>query len=472
MAKKNSGIPTQKKTQQKPQAKTVVPPTEETTVETIVPEEEKKVNISQATTKNLVGQTRSALDANHRVDLLGLAHKIFKEDPDAQRKFSLEFLDAMDTILAAGVVSALADEATFGEGSFSVVLQHKLYPQLVVTAKEMGVTLPAPKNLPPAADGTVTIEKEQVKVSKEAKEELKKEKAIEEEKPELDPKKVADMDEDALRKALSYILITGPKTTKVKDTLLRTVDFMRNYRMALADKAENAAEAKLKYDDYTTGQWLDDAFSFVEPTFLMHGIGRGMVSTVSLEKSPISAFMIMRRSLTKEDGTVEWDDQSIADAVKSIVTFVANNIIKQETKNMNSLDPKAKDYKETKKKYEASIIHYEDCIKYLTEADDIVENLIDGVDKKDIVLSKIYERIRNSYYPGKGRAMYKNLDENIVQRAGIILNMFREPGTRNPLYIETNISDLVQYTAEELKEIEKAALEAKKAEKEAETKND
>ena len=176
------------KTKNKPAAqqrqKIVTPPAEEAVIETIS-QEEKPVNMSQMTTKNAVGQTRSSLDANHRVDLLGLAHKVFKEDPDAGRKYSLEFLDAMDSVIAAGIVSALADEAAFGEGSFSVVLQHKLYPQLVLAAKEMGVTLPTPKNLPPAEDGTVTVNKEQIKLSKEAKEELKNEKAIEDEQPEL-----------------------------------------------------------------------------------------------------------------------------------------------------------------------------------------------------------------------------------------------------------------------------------------------
>lgn len=459
-------------TQQKQNVKTVTPPTEEIVIET-VSQEDKEANPSQITTKNLAGQTRSSLDANHRVDLLGLAHKMFKEDPDAGRKYSLDFLDAMDSIMAAGIVSALADEAAFGEGSFSVVLQHKLYPQLVLTAKEMGVTLPSPKNLPHAADGTIVVEKEQVKLSKETKEELKQEKAIEEEKPELDPKKVAEMGEDALRKALTYIMITGPKTTSVQRTLVKTVDFMREYRMYLADKAENAAEAKLKYDDYTTGQWLDDAFSYVKPTFLISGIGRGMTTLVAYEKTPISAFCVLRKSMTNKEGKVEWDDQSIADAVKSMVIFVAKNNIEKETENLQALDPKAKDYKEVAKKYEESIRRYEDCIETVKNPNfAVVDHIIEGLQEDNETMTKMYKRIRDNFYPGKSRDVFKNLDTNVIQRAGVILNMFCESGTENQNYSESNISELIQYTKEELKEKQEAELEAKKAEKEAEVKNE
>lgn len=470
MAKKNNNIAAKKKTTTA--AKPVTPPAEETVIETVSTDENKTVNVSQFTPKNVVGSSRSALDANHKVDLLTLTHKFFKEDPDSGRKYTLGFLDAIDKILAAGIVSALADEAAFGEGSFSMVLNHTMYPQLVVAAKEMGVTLPAAKSLEVKNDGTVEIQKEQVKLDKNVKEELKKEKEIVDENPELDPEKVANLDEEALRKALSYILITGPKTTKVKDTLCNVVDFMRKYRMALAKKAENAADAMLKYDDYTTGQWLDDAFSYVKPTFLLHGIGRGFVSCTSLEKSPVSAFCILRRSLTKDDGTVEWDDQSIADAVKSITIFVAKNCIEQEQKNLDALDPKAKDYKDVSKKYKASIQHYNDCISYLENTGNIVESLVQGVEDGDPVLEKIYQRVRDRYYPGKSREVFKNLDENVAMQTGIILNMFKAPGTRNLNYDESKLSELVQYTKEELEAKKKAELEAKQAEQEQETKND
>ena len=236
---------TKSKLNKQQKAKNVTPPAEDPTViETV--ENKENVNISKSTPRNLVGTTRSALDANHRVDLLTLTNKVFREDPDASRKYSVDFLGAMDTIVAAGIVCALADEAAFGEGSFSAVLNHTMYPQLVIAAKELGVTLPQVKALPVDKDGNVTIESSKVKLSKETKQELEKEKEIEETKPELDPVKVANMDETALKNALQYMLVVEPKVSKIKDVLVKVVDFMRTYRMTLADKAENAAKAKLK----------------------------------------------------------------------------------------------------------------------------------------------------------------------------------------------------------------------------------
>ena len=84
----------------------------------------------------------------------------------------------------------------------------------------------------------------------------------------------------------------------------------------------------------------------------------------------------------------------------------------------------------------------------------------------------MYKRIRDNFYPGKSRDVFKNLDTNVIQRAGVILNMFCESGTENQNYSESNISELIQYTKEELKEKQEAELEAKKAEKEAEVKNE
>ena len=440
------------------------------TVETIVePTKKDQVNPSQINTKNLAGSTQSSLDANHRVDLLHLADDIFRKDPDAERKFSLEVRDGVNAIVAAGVVAAIADEAVYGNSTFSAVLNHTMYPQLLVAAKDMGITLPNVKALPVDENGNVTVDSKEVKVSKKAKEKLTEEHAIEDEKPELDPVKVASMSEEDLKKALQYLLIVGPKKTNIKNTLVSVVDFMRTYRMTMADKAENSAEAKLKYDNYTVDQWLMDAFSYVKPTFLLHGIGRGLITMASLDKSPISSFCILRKTLSDpETGQPVWDEQSIADAVKAIIYLVANNAIADEQKNLDALDKKAKDYKDVSEKYKNSIQHYKDILGYVTNPDpETVSSLIEKMDKdKDPVAIKIYGRIKDQYYPNSARGGFKNMDYNIVQHAGIICNMFKPLADQDETYAEINLHDLVAYTTEEIKEMReaeaKAAAEAKK----------
>lgn len=454
-----------------PEEPTVVETVEAETVET---EKSTEVNVSQITTKNMTGSTSSKLDANHRVALLDLADSIFRRDPNAEQRFTVEIRENVNAIVAAGVVASLADEAVYGDSTFSAVLKGTMYPQLVVTAKDMGITLPNIKALPTNKDGDVQIESKQIKVSKQAKEKLAEEHAIEEEKPELDPVKVAQMDEDALRKALNYLLIVGPKKTNIKTTLVNVVDFMREYRMNLADKAENAADAKLKYDNYTVDQWLMDAFSYVKPTFLLHGIGRGLCSMVSLEKGPVSAFCILRKSLTNpDDKTVVWDDQSIADGVKAIVYLVAKNAIDDEQKNLDALDKKAKDYKDVSAKYQASIKHYQDILNWLGTPDaDYISGFLKRVDEdKDPFAIKLMGRLADAYYPGKARGGFKNYDYNIVQHMGIICNMFKDELSKDETYMEANLSDLVAYTEDEIREMRKAEAEAAAAEKKEETKN-
>lgn len=471
MAAKTKNNKTQKKTTKvnKPAAAPAEAAVVETVETTVEPPKKDQVNPTQINAKNLAGSTKSSLDANHRVDLLHLADDIFRKDPDAERKFSLEVRDGVNAIVAAGVIAAIADEAVYGNSTFSAVLNHTMYPQLLVAAKDMGITLPNVKALPVDENGNVTVDSKEVKVSKAAKEKLTEEHAIEDEKPELDPVKVASMSEEDLKKALQYLLIVGPKKTNIKNTLVSVVDFMRTYRMTLADKAENSAEAKLKYDDYTVDQWLMDAFSYVKPTFLLHGIGRGLITMASLDKSPISSFCILRKTLSDpETGQPVWDEQSIADAVKAIIYLVANNAIADEQKNLDALDKKAKDYKDVSEKYKNSIQHYKDILGYVTNPDpEIVSSLIEKMDKdKDPVAIKIYGRIKDQYYPNSARGGFKNMDYNIVQHAGIICNMFKPLADRDETYAEINLHDLVAYTTEEIKEMReaeaKAAAEAKK----------
>lgn len=478
MAQKNKNIATKKT---KKSVKPVEAPVEQPVVETVVeqpttPKEkpEESANATNITTKNMVGRVNSSLDANHRVDLLNLADDIFRKDPDAERKFTLEIRDSVNAIVAAGVVAALADESVYGTSTFSAVLNHAMYPQLLIAAKEMGVTLPNVKSLPVNEKEEVILESDKIKVSKDAKKKLQEEHAIEEEKPELDPVKVADMGEEALKKALQYLLIVGPKKTNIKNTLVGVVDFMRTYRMTMADKAENVAEAKLKYDGYTVDKWLMDAFSYVKPTFLLHGIGRGLITMASLAKSPVSSFCILRRTLTDpETNKPVWDDQSIADAVKAIVYLVASNAIADEQKNLDALDKKAKDYKDVSEKYKTSIDHYKKILEYVSNPDfDVINTLVQKMDdEKDPTATKIFTHVKDQYYPDKSRNGYKNLDYDVVQRAGIITNLFITEADRNEDYNEVNIQELVAYTTEEIKEMREAEAKAKAEAKKEESKN-
>ena len=121
MAQKNKNITTKKT---KKSVKPVEAPVEQVVVETVeetkTPKEkpEEKINPTNITTKNMVGRVNSSLDANHRVDLLNLADDIFRKDPDAERKFTLEIRDSVNAIVAAEVVAAHEEETVYGKSTF------------------------------------------------------------------------------------------------------------------------------------------------------------------------------------------------------------------------------------------------------------------------------------------------------------------------------------------------------------------
>lgn len=420
------------------------------------------ISPKEITIENMCGATTSNLDANHRVQLLQLADDVFRKDLSAEKRFTLEVREGMNAIIAAGIIAAIADEAVHGDSTFSIVLKNNMYPQLIVAAKDMGITLPNIKALPQIENEKINIKSTEIKVSKEATEKINEEREVTETVPELDPEKIANMSENDLVKAITYILITGPKIGKsIKDTLIKIVDFMYKYRMALADKSENSAEAKLKYDSYTTEDWLNEAFNYVTPTFLIHGIGRGLISTIGLEKSPITAFCVLRKSFTNKEGIVEWDDESIAYATKAIVRFVANEIICKEKTNMNNLDKKDKNYEDNVNNHKSAINHYIEILNDLTNCDpEIIRTLISKTENKDITAMKIFDRIKEQYYPTK-TTMFKNMNYNIEQLAGYIINLFRDKGSKLIDYSKDNIKNLEPFTPEEIKEMQKTGGEKK-----------
>jgi hypothetical protein len=82
--------------------------------------------------------------------------------------------------------------------------------------------------------------------------------------------------------------------------------------------------------------------------------------------------------------------------------------------------------------------------------------------------NSIFNMVCKTYY-GKqmSTAEYKNLDTNVQQYAGCIINMFREAGSDDKNYAISNITELEERTAEEkeaiIKEAKKNWAERKKA---------
>lgn len=480
MAKKTK---TEKPSVKTPKAKNNPPQTSEAvqTVENPSTEETQVTNAKDIKGKMLISRETSNLSADGQVKLLDLAARFFHDDPNAVSKYGEKVVDNMNRLTAVGIVVAMADQAANGNSAIGYAFRSEAaYKQLAAVAKDMGVTIPDVKQLPaPNQDGVIVLPSTEVKVEETVANELKDEKKIEEAGDkgdlELNPEKVAELGEEDLKNALKYILVTNFKRERgTKDALIEVVTFMQKYRMAEAKKAENSSEAMDKYASRTTREWLEDVFSYVKPVVHMQGVGKGLYATILGTKSPLPAFLILRDYLTnKGTGKVEWDDQSIADAVYCLVRYVCEDNIAKEEAAKAALDPKAKGYRDIATKHDEQIKINNDIIGCINDITfDVMDNFLHTDDN---LLASARGRIRKQYYAEyepEAYPSYKNLWQNVEQQAGIILNLFRMPGNKNQNYSEANLTPIERYTQEEYDAIVAEEREAKKAAKKAESKKD
>lgn len=454
-------------------------PSEEQTEETVV--------ATVATDpKKLTDRRYSGLSADGQVRLLDLARRTFVEEQDPDLQFPQTVRKNINNIVAIGIMCAFADHAANGSDSFALVLQSQAYPTLLAAAKAINLDLPDIKALPAGTEeGTVMIKSSDVKIPNDVKKQLKKEKAIREgAKPELDPEKITS--EEDVTKALEYMFLSsGGK--RLPQLLTESIDFMKKFRMHEASQAENAEEAKAKFENYNSGDWLDDVFSYFRPPIFFAGIGRGMATVAADKKNPVHSFIILRDAIMdKGTGKPVLEDQETAYCAKSIMKWFCNTNIESNQKAIDNLDPKKN--KTEIEKCEAQIQYYKDILDYITspsseEIDNLLDNIGTTFDEGGHQLTTecqnanaTFNRICKSYY-GKelSDADYKNLAENIKQYGYHIINLFRSPGERITDCGLSNISELEERSAEEKEEILKAAKKAwaerKSKAKEEETKN-
>ena len=448
-------------------------------------EEPETINTSVAANpKNLMSRKHSGLSPDGQVKLLDLAHRVFVEETDPDLQFPQTVRKEVNKVVAVGIMCTFADHAANGDDTFALVLKSQAYPSLASAAKQIGIDIPDVKLLPAGTEeGTVVLQANKAKISKETKQKIQEERKIREGvKPELDPEKITS--EEDVTKALEYMFTSGGK--RLPELITDSVDFMKKFRLHEASLADNAEEAKKRFEAYNVGDWLDDIFSYFRPTIFFAGIGRGMAEVASAKKNPIHSFIILRDALKdKTTGSPVMSDQDIAYSVRSIVKWFCNTNIASNQKAIDNLD-KEKNKTEIEK-YEAQIQRYNDILTYMTNpSSEYVDTLLDKIgtffdpsgqlEGDCAEANSMFNRICKSYY-GKelSGATYKNLEHNIQQYAGCIINLFRDAGSQLANYKLSNIGELEKRSEEEknqlLKDAKKAWDERRKREKEEEAKN-
>lgn len=402
---------------------------------------------------------------------------------------------AQATILDIGLGEIISGTSAIG---CIVTANENNYELFKAMAYERGVKLPEFKALPqpteeqlaktgivgllPSETRVVTISKENV--AEETVKKVKKEKEAVA-KAVTNPAEVTT--DEQLKDSLTAMLVKP--ITEGKDgpsaRLERTIKFYRGYLTIQANKIEDKdqKEAALKeVKDKTMVELLNEISDIVGSCpFVLHGAAYLLRKFVAETGNPLASFCLYRRTAsTSADGT--HDDKYFADIVRTLIIWsckgrisdIQRNIKEAERlikKNQDIVDKdgKSSDAKISKaaikkwndeidNKYKPEIAALEKLIAETTNPSlDIVDNLIEDYNSENEesenhkLARRMVDDVMKTYYKGVNR---EKLDQevmlkNVQQRAGVILNMFRDPLSQSISYKESNIVEMVEKPAEE-----------------------
>lgn len=358
---------------------------------------------------------------------------------------------------------------------------------LKLLAEDRGVKLPEYKDLPKptkeqlaaasleAAPGQVVLAIEDKHVSAETKKKVQREAKLNEDaqsgkKEYLKDHTKIETDEQ-LKEALEFQLVTGSSTNPIT-RLVTTTQFLRAYREALAEKADNPEAELAKIHELTLADLLQDITTMVKPTFVLEGFGKRLGTLAQDANSVVPAFCAFKNCvLNKKTGKYEYDDATIASLTRVVIAWYASAktaelsaSIEAKNKNLAVLkkDAKAnaKAIESEEKKISVDKKNIEMYAKMLALVTDPAFDLADGFiaayknadDSNHMYAVKVYKDVVYTYGYDK-----KNITElehdslllNVQQHIGIILNLFNSEMGKQDAYDEKNLIAFEEKPAEQ-----------------------
>lgn len=401
----------------------------------------------------------TGMDANHVVDCLTGLKEMVHDDPHAAEKFNMseEQVQYFNELTMCGFATMLAIEIKSGVSPFAMGMRTKQIEAINAVSKYTGVTIDT-KALPaPSKEEVVTVPSTAVKVEKEAAAAIAKEVAEAKKEVELDPTKFEN--EDDFIKAVNHILSTEKNAFSKFE---RSVLLYRSYYKIKAGEDKEAIE---KINNMSYSEILDDIFERVDRIpILLNGFGKALYSKVSQFANPVVAFCMLRESSrNKTTGIPAVDDSTVADIVKVLVKYCANQYIAENDAKIETAkadikvlskdkDKNAKgieDLKNRIKTLENNKQHFSDVINYVqSPSSNLADDFIDDYENKD---SENYRAAREAFgfitraYYGADAVKSLNqaaLKQNVQQYIGVITNLFRSPNQQLMSYKEAYIVDL------------------------------
>lgn len=353
------------------------------------------------------------------------------------------------------------------------------YKALQAMAMERGVKLPEFKALPAptkeqlAKIGLLEVKPEEVRVLNIDAKDVS-EKTINQKKKEIaavakavdNPAEIKNSDQ--LKASLTAMLVK-PITEGIDRPdarVQRTIKFYRGYLTIQANAAENKEEALKEMKAKTRQQMLNEIAEIVGPCpFSLNGTAYFLRKRAIETGSPISAFCLYRRSaIPEKDNTI--DEQYLADVTKILLLWSCNSRIaecnaslKEQKKHIEKETGAAKTATETAIRYnETAIDELNQLVSWVNNPSfDVVDSLIEDYNSEDTnsekykLAHRIVSNIMTTYYPEIDieKVDKECLLKNVQQRAGIIVNMFRDPLSQSISYSEANLTEIATKAPEE-----------------------
>ena len=401
----------------------------------------------------------AGLSQDGRVEYAKLIKQVYMDKPDPKDKFVQTLHAAMTGVFHATMVSIAIREAVLGHNEFSLILSTYAYPQIKAIADSVGYALPSPEELkkmnsadmkkigitPKEDTGELSLEFKEEQVSKETKAQVKAEAKTK--VPELNPAKITTNAQ--ISSALKYIEQQTDATGKAEKRLIAMVNFMKGLRMYQAKNSQDPDTEIAKYNAYTFNDWLKEVTSVTVPSLLFHAVGSVLKKTILDDHHPVRAFLSMKASMNGGE-LKKFSDKEIADLVSTIVGWVIGA-------NLEADELYLKSDKLTAEQRAAKEQDIEDChnvITYMTETDPAeIEDIVCGSKQNDESVSPMdhacFYWIFSNYFGARAKnksvrptEFYSNVEPNVEQIAGIIINYFRDPSNQLTQYDATNITEL------------------------------
>lgn len=409
-------------------------------------------------------------------------------------------IDGLTLLAQATIIDIAIGEIASGASATGhiIMANENNYKALQAMAFERGVKLPEFKALPQpteeqlAKEGIVGFLPSETRmmvipeenVSEETKKKVKKEKEAAA-KAVTNPAEITS--EEQLKESLTAMLVKP--ITDGKDgpsaRIERTVKFYRGYLAIQANKIEDAEQKKAALaasKEKTMVELLNEISDIVGSCpFVLHGAAYMMRKFIAETGNPLASFCLYRRTaVAPADGSA--DDQYYADIVRTLALWSCKGRIADLQRNIKEAerlikknqdiidkDEKSAEAKVAKaaikkwnedidNKFKPEIAALEELIDNTTNPSlDIVDKLAELYNSEDKeseeykLARRMVEDVMKTYYKDVNR---EKLDQdvmlkNVQQRAGVILNMFRDPLSKSISYSESNITDMVEKPAEE-----------------------